>query len=184
MPLIDKTYFVGEINIPNTGNADVEARLNFFIAKYEDALLRKVLGDALYAAYKTGIAVTPTPDTKWTELRDGKVYTNSNSVSKTWMGFRNATTKQSMIANYVYYWYQRDSVTDTTAIGETSVKADNSSSKESPAVKMARAWNEAAKWIYDLLCFLLSNIETYTEFKQVCVSDIVDEFSSINQFNL
>jgi hypothetical protein len=141
MPIIDKTYFVGELNIPDTGDPAVEERLNFFIAKYEVEFLRKIFGQALYNAYVAGIAVTPTPDPIWTDLRDGKEYiVNSNNYK--WFGLRNETTKQSPIANYVYYWWLRS---------DTKAKPDNAEDQrayyEQRNQSMVRAWNEMSYWI-------------------------------------
>src|SRR3954471_2443196 len=106
MSLIDKTYFVGEINIPDTDNPAVEERLNFFIAKYEEEFLKTVLGYSLWSSYTTGIAVTPTPDVIWTNLRDGVEYLVSEKTYK-YRGLYNPTLKLSPIANYVYYWWMR-----------------------------------------------------------------------------
>jgi hypothetical protein len=180
--LINDTYFVGERNIPNTTNSSVLERLTFFITKYEEELLQAVLGYALYKAYKAGIAAT-TPDSKWTELQDGKEYTDSNNRLRKWNGFRDADSKRSMIANYVYFWWMRDKASISTSIGEVQEKPDNSASISS-LTKQSRAWNEMVSWIEEMILFLDTNIETYPEWEQANVWKIRNDFRPINIFNL
>jgi hypothetical protein len=182
MPLIDKTYFVGEINIPDTSTTSVEERLTFFIAKYEDQLLRSLLGHALYAAYTTGIAAE-TPDSKWTDLRDGKTYTDDDDNTQYWPGFRKASTKQSLIANYVYYWWTRDKVTHTSAVGETTPASDGGGNA-SPALKQMRAWNELADHVAELVRFLDYHIEDYPDWEQWSSATVLIDFAPINTFNI
>jgi hypothetical protein len=161
MPLIDKTYFVGEINIPDTSNPAVLERLNFFIAKYEEEFLKTVLGYSLWKEYTDGIVVTPTPLAKWTELRDGKEYTIGDKSYK-YPGFRDATLKQSPIANYVYYWWRRD---------DQNAKSDDSEKQvayyEQRGRAMARAWNEMSRWVTDIIFFLNNNVDTYLSWENV-----------------
>jgi hypothetical protein len=182
MPLIDKSYFVGEINIPDTSNASVLERLNFLIVKYEGQLLRDLLGNALYAAYTTGIGAA-TPDAKWTELRDGKTYTDGNGDVQIWSGFRNSTTKQSLIANYVYYWWQRDKASHTTALGEVKDNTDGGE-RVSPIDKQVRAWNEMADQVAELVSFLNSNTTTYTEWTTPQSCKALSDYRYINAFNI
>lgn len=189
MPLIDKTYFVGELNIPNTGNAAILERLNFFIAKYEVEFLKKVFGTALYNAYATGIVVTPTPDQIWVDLRDGKEYL-LNSDNYNWFGLRNETTKQSPIANYVYYWWLRSDTTPKPDDGEEA-KAYYERRNQS----MIRAWNELSTWLLGerrhgyfyasgLLGFLNSNRLVYEDWKDFTGYKLYRDFAPINSMNL
>lgn len=180
MPLIDSSYFVGEVNIPNTGNANVSERLTFFITKYEEELLRAVLGNALYAAFRAGIAVAEDAiDQKWKDLRDGKDYNDAGQISRYWIGLRKASTKQSLIANYTYYWWLRDKSSQTTEVGETDTNTDGAK-KVSPGVKMARAWNEMVGWVGDLICFLDNNRDAYPEWLKADRNKIRREFRQIN----
>jgi hypothetical protein len=74
-----------------------------------------------------------------------------------------SSIKQSLIANYVYYWYLRNSDTNTTGIGETKTQPSGSMSV-SPAMKAVRAWNEMSQWIYELYDFMQSSFATYPEY--------------------
>ena len=60
-----------------TQNDEITAKLNESITRIEKKILTDLLGIDLKDDYDTGIAVLPTPDVKWTELRDGKKYTDT-----------------------------------------------------------------------------------------------------------
>lgn len=182
--LIDKDYFVGEINIPDTDKTGVAERLDFFITKYEEDLLRKLLGNALYKAFKDGIAVAEDQiEQKWKDVRDGKDFTDYAERAQYWIGLKSATKKQSPIANYVYYWWLRDRVSQSTAVGEVQSKSE-SGEKVSPATKMCRAWNEMVKWAKDLFLFLDSNQDVYTDWIKINRCEWKAFFQPINPFNI
>lgn len=71
--------------------------------------------------------------------------------------------KQSIIANYVYYWWMRDSISSSTGVGEAKPAADNAAS-DSPAWKMFRAWEQMREWICDLDEFLRQNRADYPNY--------------------
>jgi hypothetical protein len=170
MPLIDKSYFVGDINIPDTGNAKVLERLNFFIGKHEPEFLKQVLGYSLWKAYTAGIAVTPTPAQKWLDLRDGVEYTVGDVVYF-YSGLRTVVMPanspapavyKSPIANYIYYWWKRS---------DTKAKPDDAEQQQAffneRNQSMIRAWNEMAEWVNGAIHFLNNNNETYSEWQNV-----------------
>lgn len=84
--LIDRTYFVGELNIPNTSKSEISSLLDWFIEKYETKFLRDVLGLDLYNALKAGLQES-TVDQKWTDLIQGVEYTDLNQKTRLWRGF-------------------------------------------------------------------------------------------------
>lgn len=167
MALINPTYFVGTINIPGTGDANVAQRLGFFIEDYEDRLLRDILGYPLYKAFKDGNAA-PSPDQKWLDLRDGKDYTDLVGRETRWDGLlvkRSGTNyRKSLIANYVYVKWVKDNASQNSMLGVVAPGVENST-LVSPAGRMVAAWNEMVDQIYQLCCFLDSNISTYTEWQ-------------------
>lgn len=69
-------------------------------------------------------------------------------------------SKQSLIANYVYYWYVRKMVTQTTTVGEVRTKTENAT-RVIPSGKMERAWNEMVEWVHELYCFLETRATDY-----------------------
>jgi hypothetical protein len=176
--LIDKSYFVLEINIP-TGSVPVLDRLNGFIEQYEIEFLHKVLGYPLADQFIAGYAAVP-PAQKWVNLATGTTYTLNGKTIK-WNGLLMTTPKRSPIANYIYYWYSRDAHTKTSTMGETKAKVENSE-PITPAWKMVAAWAKMQLWINDLFNFLEAHKDTYgfTRTKY----DIQCEFGNINEFNI
>jgi hypothetical protein len=177
--LIDKTYFVGERMIPNTDQPAVLERLNWFITKYESELLRALLGYQLYEEMKAGLVADPILG-KWISLRDGDEYTVDGVLYK-WDGLQSATTFQSMIADYVYYWWMRDSATQTTGVGETIPGAENAV-RVSPADKMCYAWNEMVAKAQALYHFLENHTVDYASWDNDYQSWLI--VRPINPFNL
>lgn len=139
--LIDSTYFVNELLIANISNTvdSTGSKITSFIEKYETRYLKELLGLGLYAEFIAGIAEDPIEE-KWAVLLDA---------------LRNDTTKESPIANYVYYWVMRNDATQSTGTGEVVANNENSR-RVSPVDKMVRAWNEMVDW-NDLIFEVLNN---------------------------
>jgi hypothetical protein len=184
--LIDRTYFVGELNIPNTSQAAIGSLTDHFIAKYEEEWLREVLGYTLHKAFRAGWQA-PSPAQKWTDLVDGVEYT-SNAKTKFWRGLVSAVSGESSfdlspIANYVYYWYIRNNYTQTSTMSE--VKATNENAAiANPSLKMVRAWNEMSQWICELVDYLDAKKDDYTEWADQDVWRMRKKFRPINEFNI
>ena len=180
--LIDISYFIGQINVPNAAKVDVGEELLAFVDKYESEFLEDVLGYPLAKAFTTGLAAG-SPDAKWTDLLAGKEYTSINNKVEYWKGLRDSTKKTSPIANYVYYWWMRNGVTKTTSVGEVMPEGENSK-RVSPARKMISAWNEMSERIDGLICFLEANKATYPEWDSSHIRCVLSQFRQLSLFNL
>ncbi len=169
--IIDKSYFIGEISIAQLGSIPVQDALTLFIDKREPEYLKKALGYAFAKLFSDGLAADVV-EQRWTDLLEGAEYDDCEDITREWMGFQN-DGKQSPIANYIYYWYQRDNITFTASVGEMAGKAENATSV-SPAPKMIRVWNEMVKWNKSLYDYLLNKKDdagelVYPEFKPEAV---------------
>ena len=135
MSIIDKTYFDDlDITIPYDEEG-LDTILNH-ITKYEPEILRKALGSTLYE-----LMIADPTNSPYKEIMDGKDYTvNYGGVDHTvkWNGLKN-TAKISLIAYYVYYWWQRNHVTITIYSGEIKPGFENAVSA-SLAMKIQAAW--------------------------------------------
>lgn len=160
MPLIDTSYFFGDLNIGQ--KSEVAGSLSEFILEYEDRLLNDLFGYAFKKVYDTGIGASTE---KYVAIRDGKEYTNRSGQLAKWRGLKYTigTVKKSPIANYVYWHWMQNEASSTTGTGEVKLNAQNATSV-SPAGKMVRAWNEMVQMVYELIEFLLSNENDYPEF--------------------
>lgn len=156
--IIDNTYFIGEIYIPNAKPSvssdvtTVASDLNLFINKYEKDCLLRCLGYSLYADFVDNLDLTkPTyikdgADAKWDELLNGKIYTINNKQLQ-WNGirFKNSSSdkkpNRSFLANYVYWFYEQDYDVFRAGVGNVKGKSKNAENVSS-APKVVRAWNE------------------------------------------
>lgn|SRR5699024_1502275 len=159
MAIIDYTYFISEIAVAQRSQDEVLEDLEFKIKKYEKDFLVKMFGFDMYEDFINGIEQSPIEE-KWDQLLTGR---------HEWMGFEN-DEKQSIIANYVYYFYTRDLYLQATGSG--NVKPENENSRTMiPVYKQVRAWNEMVDWICVLHKFLRSNISDYPNYKWRNISD-------------
>lgn len=181
MPFIDNTYFKGRIYLADiqTGNSPVVGNTVTvdYIALYEPEYLKKALGYNMYKAFTDGLAVIPTPEQRWIDLRDGKEYT-VNDVTYKWNGFKNSE-KVSPIAYYVYCQYLDTQATNVTGIG-TVVNNKQNATSVSPASKIFSAWHNMNELNCSLYHFLHENVDTYPEFKR----NEVESFGSRNPMGI
>jgi hypothetical protein len=118
--LIDKTYFVYEVELPGGQYSEV---LNY-ITRYEKEILQKLLGYELWKEVSTSVATSG----HIYDLINGKEYTislNGRDQLLKWNGLKN-TDKISLIAYYVYYMYQEAKSSITTPSGPVVTKNENS----------------------------------------------------------
>jgi hypothetical protein len=146
MSLIDSTYFVGEINIPNlTGVNSNATAIAQAITQYEKEILIQLLGYKLYSLLiadctgEGGIPVTQI----YIDLVNGAEFTheyNGEEILLKWEGLKNAA-KQSLIAYYTYYKYVEREVTHLSQIGVMLTGAMNAKGyRASSENKMIAAW--------------------------------------------
>lgn len=160
--LITPSYFIGDNDIPNNTYAEVQSSVEWLIGNREPEYLKYILGPELYELFKVGIAAG-SPAQIWLDIRDGKTYTSIDGRDKSWQGLVNATTFNSPIADYCYYWWLRANVSATTGVGEVENTVMNASMTNSRR-KQAEAWNRMVEKNYYLFDFLRSNQEVYPEY--------------------
>jgi hypothetical protein len=161
---IDTTFFFGRLNVAQKSDATVSNNLQALINELEPVVLTSLMGYELYRDYKAGIAAG-TPDAKWLAIRDGQEYTNRSLVLSKWNGlkFTSGTANKSLIANYVYWYWQQNEASNTTGTGE-KIAANQNAVASSPAQKMMTAWNEMVDMNFELIEFLMSNQDIYPQF--------------------
>lgn len=131
--LIDKSYFVGDLDIPNTGDLPVSERVTWFIQKYEPMFLEKLLGYPLYKVFIAGLNVTPptTPDQRFIDILYGKEYTDFNGLIRKWKGLIVTDNPiLNLAGGYVYRKpeYVTIGITPGTTVGATTAVFDGTSS--------------------------------------------------------
>jgi hypothetical protein len=143
--LIDTSYFEGEIEVPNSNQAEIAADLNDSITKYEQEVLIYLLGYALFKELKA--QPNYTSGDKWDKLVNGEEFTytvNGATVTTRWEGLK-GFSKKSLIAYYVYWMHRRKRKSYTAGGGAEAESKSANSDKVSPYIKMVEVWNEFIK---------------------------------------
>lgn len=179
--LINSSYFIGERNIPNTSQTEVQERLTWFINKYEPQFLLTLFGYEMYKAYEAVSTQSPLPS-PWLELFGGTEYTLNGKTVK-WWGLVDATSKRSPIANYIYYHFMRDAETTTTGVGEVKTNPENAV-LVSAARKAVLAWNEISDSVCGMISYLNENKSLYAGWEHQNVWSLRRTFRNINAFDL
>lgn len=160
--LIDETYFVRRLNLPQRGNAEGIADILDFVEQYEPEYLKCVLGLPLWQAFTDGTEGSGVPDQRWQDLLTGKDFTYQNCTHN-WNGFKPAS-KISPIANYVYYQYVDNKTAEFVLTGVVVSSTDNN--RTVAAVdRLVDTWNRMVDMNKDLYRFLKTNQVTYPEWK-------------------
>ena len=170
MSLIDKTYFVKDINIPHSDYSD----LDNYITRYEKEILIKLLGyelATLVLAYNSA-----TSPQRIKDIVEGKEYTVGSYTVK-WNGLKN-TEKVSLIAYYVFYWWARNNATFTATTGEMKSVSENAEAAKLTQ-RMSNAWSrleelaQSTEYPYQsLYYFLIENESDYPEWEFTVLGNI------------
>lgn len=166
MSLIDKTYFVNDINIPITTFNDAVLTAN--ITRWEPDLLRKVLGydlSKLVMAY-----ANPGSDQRIIDIVEGKEYSYDTDHLVNWQGLKN-TALISPIAYYVYYRYVRSQLVLFQSSGATAQESEHGTRADASQL-LSGAWYEMREllgypgqdvYAPSLYNFLMANVDDYPE---------------------
>jgi hypothetical protein len=139
MAFIDSSYFVGEINILNAWN---EATLSQAIDQYEKEILIQLLGYKLYALLIADCTGGIPATQKYLDLVNGKEFILDHygeEITLKWEGLKNST-KQSLIAYYVFYKSLERDVTRLYGTGVSISSSGNGWERVSPVNKLCNAW--------------------------------------------
>ena len=173
MYIIDETYFVNDLSIPNLNEMDSDNLiiLERYIDKYARELMQLVLGYELYKDFEANKLTAQ----KWIDLINGKEYTKDGKLYK-WKGLKytDGIYKHSILAKYVFFNWYKENVTITTQTGEKIVNAQNSISVNSNQ-KLVSVWNSFINEYQNRTTFAP---KVYQSRNNV----IVDWFDSDNQF--
>lgn len=145
MSLIDTTYFVNDLNVPLSSNATLNSVFTEAIARYENEILKDLLGYTLWKEFTDAVAAATIQSPlaqKWVNLRSGadlEFEFSGNMINTRWNGLLNSD-KKSLIANYVYYQHRRNTDSDYTGLGQSKSKSENSV-MVSPLPKLVQVYN-------------------------------------------
>lgn len=157
--IIDKnTYFTNELYLPESkrsinNTSSEQGTLDWFIPKYVQDCLLKSLGNSLSKEFISELdssetnGLKPSANVKWDKLLNGRDYTNKNGYEKSWRGirFKNSPISEkpdsSFLANYVYFYYEKNDSITRSRVGNVQEQAKNAS-LVSNYPKAVKAWND------------------------------------------
>jgi hypothetical protein len=174
--IIDPSYFIIKVNLPQSGNTEGNADIQAFIDIYETEYLQKFLGYELWKAFTEGIEGSGVPDQRWTDLLQGREFAYGGRTYK-WTGFENAE-KISPIANYVYYQFIDDNAEQTTLVGMVAPATDNAT-RSNPMQKLVSARNRMVDMNTTLRNFLEANRDVYPEWIP-CYNELLQKKNSLD----
>jgi hypothetical protein len=157
--LLTNSDFTGRYRIPlDTGK---ESAFNDTITEVQYKILIDLMGYPIYKEFETGLAVVPTPEARWTNLRDGVEYTDYCGYLNNWRGLvymlvpfvwvewvENENYKVSTLGNLA-------SLTIKNGVGATDYQWKN---------KLHEIRNEGVKRYNEAFTFMYTNINDYLDF--------------------
>lgn len=182
--LIDTTYFNDEVLIAGVETLDVSASLCDFIKKYEPIMLKKAMGYEFYKLFESALQSNPTSG-RWYDLVVGADFYMGTTLYE-WEGLKDDTLKKSIIANYVYYFYQRNELSNTARLGEVRSNAENAT-RVTAEYKMINAWNYMVRQVHIMRDYLANKKDgngdlVYPEYSESNVDCL--HFSTLNTFGI
>lgn len=160
--IIDSSYFVRNLALPQVGNPEGLIAVNAFIAKYEPQFLECALGFDLAQAFADGIEDS-LPEQRWVDLLEGADYSWKGRNNR-WEGFENAA-KLSPIANYVFYQFV-DNKASTFALTGHIVSQTENNRTVNGVDRLVDTWNEMVDFNTRLMHFLRANKANYPEWRE------------------
>lgn len=155
--IINASYFVGKINLPQVGDSAGLANVQLFINQYEPEYLQRILGYDLWKVFTEG---EPT-DPRWEALLGGEEYIQYDKTRK----FEGLAAMPSPIAQYIYYHFMEDNAIHTVLTGTTVPKTANAI-PSNPVPKLVQAWNDMVKLNRSLAAFLNAKSDVYPEWNK------------------
>lgn len=148
--ITDQTYFIrerivpptqGEVGLPTEAVTVANAKLQSFIDYYEPEIIKMIIGETLYDDY---IAGRTTTGNKWKTF-DAYLF--------------DATTKKSLVADYIFckYWKDKD-----TSVGDGTVRVNaENPNRVSYQNRTIPVYNRMVDEIVKAVTFLAENYTTY-----------------------
>ena len=181
MPLVNVTFFLGEINIPNAGvSAPATDNLNYMIAKYEPECLLLVLGYPLFKLFENESSP------RMASLLSGSEYLDRNGNLAMWKGLVYGTNN-SLIAYYIYEKWARSKATVVSGTGNAVAK-QNAAEAVSFGDKIIYSHNKFSELTEELLSFLwnytILDVTAFPEMNSFLYTSIKDSTKKINGFGI
>lgn len=159
--IVNKSFFVRDISIPNTNTTAITEKIDSYIAKYEPDCLLNILGYPLFKLFGSESSQ------RMTDLLNGAEYTDERGELQKWQGLKH-DTDISLIANYIYFFIKQNDASHTTGTS-TAVQKSEAGFNVSPIEKMCSAWEFFSSETQSMISFLWNKkdgnkVRVYPEF--------------------
>lgn len=165
---LDATYFEGELYLPYfkrkpgeaVGSAAVvlqtvaEYTLEWFVEKYEQECLERILGREMYKRFVKGLE-----DEEDKGYGDWLVLRDRLFMKRGRYGF-------SPVANYVYFFLMRSGRSQTSGVGEVVGRMDHALGVDN-VCKLVKVWNDMCRMVASVYDFLVVHGDVYGELEGV-----------------
>lgn len=157
MYIIDESYFQADKSVPNSQelNSTTLTVLEQIIDGKVRLLLKNALGYTLFNDLDSNItdgAIDVGAPSKWLDLVNGTTYIKGGDTYK-WQGliYTEGTTKNSLLADFVYYYYLEQEAIKKTGVGLVTVSSKNSTNVNIGQT-LSLNWNNFIIQYQGLLC--------------------------------
>ena len=148
--LINASYFVNELLIPNLSDYDESYNINGLIQDCSHSFLESFLGREIYKELVSNLnaeqtALKPNAAEKWDNLVNGCDY-EYQGQTRYFKGliYKRGTIPKSLLAQYVYIKYIEQNTTQLTPTGDVRPDSQNAVNVNS-SQRYANAWNNFLK---------------------------------------
>lgn len=150
--------FYDDIQLSASTITAVNTEFDKFIGRMQVEFLRKVLGAKMYNDLMTGLAVLPTPDAKWTNIRDGLDFVYDDGITYHLDGLKEA------LRYYSYVRYQQIH-SSTNTVQNNVVKKSDIATVVEPVMKVVNAQNKCMDLSSDLYDYITWKSTDYPDFE-------------------
>lgn len=146
--LIDESYFIKELYVPNAQELNTGAgdELSLFIDSKARQCLKDALGYVLYNSLNNDIDSSGNLKSdaaqRWKDLVKGVEYTKDDKTYF-WSGliYQEGNFKKSLIANYTFYFWLEEQVSQQSGLGEVRGQAKNAINVDTTR-RLVKVWND------------------------------------------
>lgn len=149
--------FVDDIQISSSSIAAVNTAFDNTLGRLQIKFLRTVLGVKMYTDLIAGLAVTPTPDTKWTNIQNGCDFVYTDGETYHLDGLKEA------LKYYSYARYQ-EIMSSTNTIQSNVIKKSEIAIVVEPTGKVVKAINTCIDMIEELEIYINWKVDDYPDF--------------------
>jgi hypothetical protein len=156
---LNNSDFKGRYIIPLARGNNTD-EFNDLVTECQYDTLIDLMGYPIYKEFEDGLAVTPTPEARWTNLRDGVEYTDCHGYLNNWQGIKYMLIPFTWVKNYFNEQYKASQFGIISNPPKNAILVSDFNLK----LKLHNYQNEAIKRYREAYLFMYSNLTDYNDF--------------------